>query len=107
MAPVFVPQPTGQQPYMMPTAMPAPPADPNIAAPPNAAAQPASTTSTGMVAHEQNGMVYYYDPSQLPPAPESYPPQNYQIPVMPGMMSQAPEGYFYPPAPGPMYYPPQ
>jgi hypothetical protein len=107
MAPVFVPQPANQQPYMMPAAMPAPPPDSNATAPPNAAAQPGATSTGGMVAHEQNGMVYYYDPSQLPPQQESFPQQNYQMPVMPGMMGQAPDGYFYPPPPTAMYYPPQ
>jgi hypothetical protein len=104
MAPVFVPQHT-QQPYMMPAAMPAPP-NPTPGAAPGANQAGTSTTASGMVAHEQNGMVYYYDPSQLPPAPEGFTQNNYQMPVMPNMMAAAPDGYFYPPAPG-VFYPPQ
>jgi hypothetical protein len=104
MAPVFVPQHAAQQPYMIPAGMPAPQ---NVNAPPTPAANAqASNQMSGMVAHEQNGMVYYYDPSQLPPAPEGYSQSTYPMPVMQGMMPQAPEGYFYPPA-GAMYYPPQ
>jgi hypothetical protein len=106
MAPVFVPQHAAQQPYMMPAGMPAPQNTAPGATP--SANQPPNAVASGMVAHEQNGMVYYYDPSQLPPAPEGYPQAQgtYPMPVMPGMMAQGPDGYFYPPS-GAMYYPPQ
>jgi hypothetical protein len=66
----------------------------------------------GMIAHEQNGMVYYYDPTQMSASgqQEDYQPppqhqQGYQMPVMmPAPQAQA-EGYYYPPQAG--YYPPQ
>jgi hypothetical protein len=72
---------------------------------PSAAAPPAP----GMVAHEQNGMVYYLDPTQLYPSQEGYQQQpNYTMPGMGGMMTPTPDGYYYPQAPqGPMYYPSQ
>lgn len=60
-----------------------------------------------MVVQEANGMVYYYDASQVPanpayPAPYSA-PQNFA----PGMgVAPSPDGFYYPPpAPGVMYYP--
>jgi hypothetical protein len=78
-----------------------------------AAAQPqqvqqlsAGSSNQGqMAAYEQNGTVYYYDPSQAYVPAEGYQPQNFAMPGMGGMMTQAPEGYFYPQ--GPVYYPPQ
>jgi hypothetical protein len=72
----------------------------------------ASAPNPGMVAQEANGMVYYYDPSQLPPPTATYPPysapQGYQPGVMGmgGMVTPSPDGYFYPQgAPGMVYYP--
>lgn len=94
MAPVFVPQQ-----YMMQ----------------NAGAPQGGTTS-GMVAHEQNGMVYYIDPSQMSQQQqqpqqqqEAYPAQNTPYAGMPMMMAQPPDGYYYPPPQqtGPVYYAPQ
>ncbi|KFH45248.1 hypothetical protein ACRE_039270 [Hapsidospora chrysogenum ATCC 11550] len=72
----------------------------------------ASAPNPGMVAQEANGMVYYYDPSQLPPPTATYPPysapQGYQLGVMGmgGMVTPSPDGYFYPQgAPAMVYYP--
>lgn len=44
----------------------------------------------GPVAHEQSGMVYYYDPMQQQ-IPQNYPPQMMNVNMM------APGNYFYPP----------
>lgn len=68
--------------------------------------------SSNLVAQEVNGMVYYYDASQLPPmAAYSYPaPQGYPMPGgvvgMNGMVTPSPDGYYYPQSgPGVVYYP--
>ena len=63
-----------------------------------------------MVAHESNGMVYYYDPSSLPGSQPSQPPQFPMVPAggvmgMGGMITP-PTQFFYPPPNG-MYYAPQ
>jgi len=64
-----------------------------------------------LVAQEVNGMVYYYDASQIPAVTgyPSYPgPQNYVPSVvnMGGVATPNPEGFFYPQtAPGVVYYP--
>lgn len=97
-APAFVP---GQPyPYPIPLA-PAPPPPPPT--------EP--TTQAGTVAHESNGMVYYYDSTQLPTPVEStppYPPAGYAMPPSGGVMGMG--GMMTPPifyAPPPGYYPPQ
>ncbi|KAF2404038.1 hypothetical protein EJ06DRAFT_303467 [Trichodelitschia bisporula] len=92
----------GQQGYLVPTIAPAgPPAGPP-------AVQPVQGTVAGqqaMVAYEQNGMVYYYDPQAYGAAPEQAesftPAQNYAVPVM------NPNAYYYPQVPGAVYYPQQ
>ena len=65
--------------------------------------------STGTVAHESNGMVYYYDSSQLPPSTGA----SYSAPFvgapsggvvgMGGMMTP-PTHFFYPPTNNGLYY---
>ncbi|KAI5462656.1 CASC3/Barentsz eIF4AIII binding-domain-containing protein [Mariannaea sp. PMI_226] len=72
--------------------------------------QPPSGNSN-LVAQEVNGMVYYYDASQLPPV-NNYPaysgPPSYPNNVMNmgGMMTPSPDGFYYPQqAPGMVYYP--
>lgn len=74
------------------------PVDPSLGANPN------------MVAQEANGMVYYYDPSQMAPV-NNYPPysapQGYQAGVMGmgGIVTPSPDGYYYPQAaPNMVYY---
>ncbi|KAI0386675.1 CASC3/Barentsz eIF4AIII binding-domain-containing protein [Hypomontagnella monticulosa] len=83
-------------------------------------AQPQGETPTSQangqntqIAQEVNGMVYYYDASQLPPmapynpypAPQSY-PMSGGVVGMNGMVTPNPEGYYYPPpGPGVVYYP--
>jgi len=67
-----------------------------------------------LVAQEVNGMVYYYDATQIPavatfPAyqqPQSYPMQQVGGVVgMGGMMTPSPDGFYYPQAPqGVVYY---
>ncbi|KAI0849231.1 CASC3/Barentsz eIF4AIII binding-domain-containing protein [Daldinia vernicosa] len=79
-----------------------------------AASQPTgqSTPNSNLVAQEVNGMVYYYDASQLPPMAtyNPYPtPQGYPMPGgvvgMNGMVTPSPDGYYYPPSgPGVVYY---
>ncbi|KAI6089859.1 CASC3/Barentsz eIF4AIII binding-domain-containing protein [Hypoxylon rubiginosum] len=72
-----------------------------------------NTPNSNLVAQEVNGMVYYYDASQLPPmaAYNPYPaPQGYPMPGgvvgMNGMVTPSPDGYYYPPPPqGVVYYP--
>ncbi|KAI1140364.1 CASC3/Barentsz eIF4AIII binding-domain-containing protein [Hypoxylon sp. FL0543] len=72
-----------------------------------------NTPNSNLVAQEVNGMVYYYDASQLPPmaAYTPYPaPQGYPMPGgvvgMNSMVTPSPDGYYYPPtAPGAVYYP--
>lgn len=82
-------------------------------------AQPQQTDTTAsqqngqanLVAQEVNGMVYYYDASQIPavatfpayPAPQPYPMQQVN---MGGMMTPSPDGFYYPQPPqGVVYYP--
>jgi hypothetical protein len=65
---------------------------------------------SNLVAQEVNGMVYYYDASQMAPANpyQQYPQsQGYQQGVMGmnGMVPPSPDGFFYnQPAPGMVYY---
>ncbi|KAI9805650.1 MAG: hypothetical protein M1833_005142 [Piccolia ochrophora] len=65
------------------------------------------------VAQESNGMVYYYDSSQLygggpgpyPPASAPYVSQPGGVVGMGGMMTPSPDGYYYPQAgQAPVYY---
>lgn len=62
-------------------------------------------TQAGPMAHESNGMVYYYDPTQFQ-ADGSHVPQ-FPMAVGGGMVGvPAPGPYFYPAVPGGMYYNP-
>ncbi|KAI5926951.1 CASC3/Barentsz eIF4AIII binding-domain-containing protein [Camillea tinctor] len=96
-APPFVPgAQQNQQPQGETTA-----GQPNAQNPPN----------SNLVAQEVNGMVYYYDASQLPPM-TAYPPysapQGYPMPNvgMNGMVTPSPDGFYYPSsATGVVYYP--
>lgn len=78
-APPFVP---GQQyPYVLPGPPQAPP--------------PEGPAQAGTVAHESNGMVYYYDQSQLQGGPEngpSFPPVGFAPPN--GYMMPQPAVYY-------------
>ncbi|KAF4125664.1 CASC3/Barentsz eIF4AIII binding [Geosmithia morbida] len=72
------------------------------------------SSGSNLVAQEVNGMVYYYDPAQLPPV-NSYqpypPPQGYPqqpgVMGMGGMVTPSPDGYYYAQGgvPGMVYYP--
>ncbi|KAI0479937.1 hypothetical protein F4859DRAFT_454211 [Xylaria cf. heliscus] len=66
-----------------------------------------NSQNPNLVAQEVNGMVYYYDASQLAPmAPYTYPTsQGYPMPNvgMNGMVTPSPDAYYYSP-PG-VYYP--
>ncbi len=97
-APAFVPS-VPQYPFVVPVSP--------------ATADPAG--QAGTVAHESNGMVYYYDASELTAttAPTNgYPATAFTLPQpggvvgMGGMMTP-PDGYYYPPAHGGVYYPSQ
>ncbi|PTB47076.1 uncharacterized protein TrAFT101_003484 [Trichoderma asperellum] len=73
-------------------------------------AGPPAPPNTNLVAQEVNGMVYYYDASQLPsvnpyqPYPASQPYQP-SVMGMGGMVTPSPDGFYYPqPAPGMVYY---
>ena len=75
--------------------------------PPPPPAEP--TTQAGTVAHESNGMVYYYDSAQLPAPAETtphYPQAGYAVPPPGGVIGMG--GMMTPPifyAPPPGYYP--
>ncbi|KAL9609017.1 MAG: hypothetical protein Q9167_006180 [Letrouitia subvulpina] len=99
-ASAFVP---GQQ-YSYPTAV----------APPPAVSSTEATAQAGTVAHESNGMVYYYDSSQLNAGGEGNPPfvpASYSMPPSSGVVGMGgmitpPMQYFPQPSPA-VYYPPQ
>jgi hypothetical protein len=99
-APTFVP--AAQQPQPAPY----PQAAPGEAAPTSSSAP---APNQGLVAQEHNGMVYYYNPSQLPTVPDyaAYaPPPGYVQGVIGGMVAPTPDGYYYQQAaPGMVYYP--
>jgi hypothetical protein len=118
----YQPQPQPPQSYYYPqgfsgSGMPPPPANPAYGAPVHAEqAAPqhnphAPPPNANLVAQEANGMVYYYDPNQLPAMNTSYPsytaPPNFQPGAM-GMgnvVAPSPDGYYYPqPTPGMLYY---
>jgi hypothetical protein len=93
----------------------APPQQAGYAPPtqPDAAAGTQQNGQSNLVAQEVNGMVYYYDASQIPavatfpayPAPQPYPMQQVN---MGGMMTPSPDGFYYPqPSQGVVYYPQQ
>lgn len=104
-APAFVPAAQQGQPTPY-----APPVQ-NEAAPAPSAGQ--GTSPHNLVAQEMNGMVYYYDPSQLPPPiPAGYPPFPPAPPYAPGVVGMGgmaapnPDTFYYQqPAPGMVYYP--
>lgn len=78
--------------------------------PPDSQGGQSNTQPQNLVAQEVNGMVYYYDPSQLPPmnSYSGYPPPQGYGPGAPmgGVVTPSPEGFYpYPPAPGMMYCP--
>jgi len=97
-APAFVPGPQQSQPAGYPPA--------------GSQEAQANAQGQGPIAQEVNGMVYYYDPSQMQAV---NPYQNYSGPQgyvpgmvsMPGMVAPNPESYYpYPQtAPGMVYYP--
>lgn len=88
-APAFVPG----QPYQYPIPM---------APPPQQQSEP--TPQTGMVAHESNGMVYYYDPSQLAENAPAFSQPSYSMPPpVVGMGDMMTPPIYYPPP----YYPAQ
>lgn len=73
-------------------------------------AGPSTTSTPNLVAQEVNGMVYYYDASQIQQV-NTYPPysapQAFQPSVMGmgGMVTPSPDGFYYPPhVPGMVYY---
>ena len=66
--------------------------------------------NANLVAQEVNGMVYYYDAAQIPPAGSysSYSSQGYQpgTMAMQGMMTPSPDAFYYSQqAPNMVYYP--
>ncbi|RDA89965.1 hypothetical protein CP533_6673 [Ophiocordyceps camponoti-saundersi (nom. inval.)] len=67
----------------------------------------ATAANSNLVAQEVNGMVYYYDTSQMQTFPSYAGHQGFQPGVMGmgGMVTPSPDGFFYPPhAPGVVYY---
>ncbi|KIW07545.1 uncharacterized protein PV09_01504 [Verruconis gallopava] len=89
--------------YLVPTIAPGPAGAPQpMQQPPQG--QP------GVQQFEQNGMVFYYDPSQMymqPTDGQQY--GSYAMPGMGGMMTPAPDGsgFYYPVPNGTVYYPQQ
>jgi len=118
----FYPAPSGEPPSFSPAVAPtvaAPAFVPSLqqfpvvvpVAPAPATADPGE--QAGTVAHESNGMVYYYDTSTLSATAgttNGYPAAGYTVPQpggvvgMGGMMTP-PDGYYYPQAHGGVYYP--
>ena len=110
MAPVFVPG-TQAGTYVVPSGTSAVPSiSDNITASSNGDLThiPAETApqSTGMVAHESNGMVYYFDPSQMYQSMEGYHPQNTPVPFAYTFPSEF-GALMAAPSPGSNYYYPQ
>ena len=73
-------------------------------------AGPTHSSMTGnMMAHESNGMVYYYNPSAFGPdgQGQQFPlmPNGTMMPMANGVSAQAP--FYFPPAPPTMFYPAQ
>ncbi|KAH0835223.1 hypothetical protein AYO21_09442 [Fonsecaea monophora] len=68
-------------------------------------------TESNMLAHESNGMVYYYNPTMFAHDPQGtmqqlpIAPNGNMLPLTNGMPTQAP--YYYSSAPGGMFYPAQ
>jgi hypothetical protein len=80
-----------------------------ISAPTHAPAPGDGNTPAGTVAHESNGMVYYYDSAQLPPstgAPYSAPFAGPPVGGVVGMggMITPPNHFFYHPVNNGVYY---
>lgn len=111
MAPMFMPN-AQHGAILVPAVVPS---QPQVYIQQQAEASAAAAGQASLVAHEQNGMVYYYNPTDVyqtgpaPPATEGFTPAgNYTMPGMGGMMTPTPDGYYYPQVPqGTIYYPPQ
>lgn len=118
-APAFIPG-TQPGPYMLP-ALPAPQQPPPPPQQPPTGDQQNGQQPGSTVAHESNGMVFYYDSSQMYPGANPPPPlpapafqsaPGYPVPPsggvvgMGGMMTP-PANYYYPQVPGGIYYAPQ
>lgn len=103
---MFFPPTTDNMGYVMPMGGPvmAPPFVPGSQQ--GSYAAPAGTGDTGAqqstVAHESNGMVFYYDKSQAPAEVQT----QYQGPPPNGMLTMPSGPYFYPSMSNGMYYPP-
>jgi hypothetical protein len=130
-APMFIQNDNGSQQngqgYLIPTIGPAAPGAPIAGAPTPMGMNMGSGAPSGMVAHEQNGMVYYYDPAQLYTSQQGHPGESHQYPQQQhqhqhpqhpqhqhqasgsyGMMGDpAAANYYYQQPAGGMYYPPQ
>ncbi|SPN97479.1 uncharacterized protein DNG_00993 [Cephalotrichum gorgonifer] len=100
----------GTAPPYMPAGAQAQPTGYPPQSPPDSQGGQGNGQRQNLVAQEVNGMVYYYDPSQLPamntfpgyPAPQGYAPGP--VP-MGGVVTPSPEGFYpYQPGPGMMYY---
>lgn len=87
-----------QGPYFVPTFLP----------PPVPADEGATSAPMGTFAQERNGMVYYYDSSQLMGSVDGTATQEYSVAAGPDMMNPGAEGYYYTQGPPRMvYYPAQ
>lgn len=106
----------GQQQHQQPhQQQQAPPQQPASFSQPGQPADAAQAGAPNLVAQEVNGMVYYYDATQIPavasfPAystPQAYPMQPVGGVVgMGGMMTPSPDGFYYPQGTqGVVYYP--
>lgn len=97
--------------YYYPPPAPYSAAAPNFVPGTQPGQSPGDAAAPNLVAQEVNGMVYYYDASQLPQMP-TYPPysaaQGYPGPNgvmnLNGMVTPSPDGFYYQ-QPGAVYYP--
>lgn len=123
---IFYPPQFPPQQYFYPPVEQVPGGAPSVAAPPFVPGQPypyhlpvgpppppptEATTQAGTVAHESNGMVYYYDSSQLAAGAENhaaYPMAGYPLQQPSGVMGLGgpPVQYYAQPSPA-LYYPAQ
>jgi CASC3/Barentsz eIF4AIII binding len=93
-------------PYMVPGATMSAP----VSAPPHGPAPSDGNTPAGTVAHESNGMVYYYDSAQLPPSTGApYSAASFAGPPVGGVVGMGgmltpPNHFFYPPTNNRVYY---
>lgn len=107
--------PNASAPSFIPGSQPGPPAgypQQQQGDPSGAQANGQGPSGPNLVAQEVNGMVYYYDATQLPAVPSypAYPSAPAYVPAVMNMgsvVTPSPDAFYYPPAPAGMVYYPQ